>query len=184
MISGKRPVPRVAGLLVVGLATTLAASIAAYAQFAGFGGDRIKLADNFGTLYTTIDRADNKQYREYYANAVALAAAQKGESLPAGSVLTGALFKAKLDEKGDPQKGSDGRFMKDELIGYIVMEKQKGWGATIPAEFRNGEWEFQSFTIAKAVNEKANLKACFECHRDKVGSAKDFLFTGDRIGVR
>ena len=61
------------------------------------------------------------------------------------------------------------------------MEKQKDWGAAIPAELRNGEWEYQNFTAAKAVNDKANLKACFECHRDKVGSAKDFVFTRDGI---
>ena len=169
-------------LAVIG--TTAVASLSAYAQLApGLGGDKIKLPTELGTLYKTIDRADNKQFREYYANAVAMKGKQ-GEALPAGSVLTGVLFKAKLDAKGDPQKGADGRFIKDELIGYIVMEKQTGWGASIPAELRNGEWEYQNFTAAKAVNDKANIKACFECHRDKVGSAKDFVFTRDVIGAK
>ena len=31
-------------------------------------------------------------------------------------------------------------------------------------------------------NEKANLKGCYECHRDKVGAAKDFVFTLDKVG--
>jgi hypothetical protein len=61
------------------------------------------------------------------------------------------------------------------------MEKQKGWGESLPAELRNGEWEYQNFTAAKAANEKANLKACYECHRDKVGAAKDFVFTLDKL---
>ena len=159
-------------LLLAVFGTTTAASLSAFAQLAGFGGDKIKFPADLGTLYTTVDRADNKQFREYYANAAAMTA-KKGEAMPAGSVLTGVLFKAKLDAKGDPEKGADGRFVKDELIGYILMEKQKGWGASVPAELRNGEWEYQNFTVAKAVNEKANLKGCFECHRDKVGAARD-----------
>ena len=170
-------------LLSAVIAATAATSISAYAQLAGFGGGKIKFPSDLGKLYTTIDRADNKQFREYYANSIAMNA-KKGEALPAGSVLTGVLFKAKLDEKGDPQKGADGHFIKDELIGYILMEKQTGWGASVPAELRNGEWEYQNFTAAKAVNEKANLKGCFECHRDKVGSAKDFVFTRDSIGAK
>ena len=171
-------------LLIAALGTTAAASITAYAQVAGLGGDKIKFPADLGTLYTTVDRADNKQFREYYANSVASAAARKGEALPAGSVLTGVLFKAKLDAKGEPEKGANGRFVKDDMIGYIVMEKQKGWGAAIPAEFRNGEWEYQNFTAAKAVNDKANLKACFECHRDNAGRAKDFVFTGDKFSAQ
>ncbi len=113
-----------------------------------------------------------------------MAAAKKGEPLPPGSVLTGVLFKAKLDAQGAPEKGGDGRFIKDELIAYIVMEKQKDWGSGVPADLRNGEWEYQTFTAARAVNEKANLKSCYECHRDKVGAAKDFVFTLDKVGAR
>ena len=170
-------------LLLAAIGSTAALSVTGYAQVASFGGDKIKFPAELGTLYTTVDRADNKQFREYYANTVAMTG-KKGEPLPAGSVLTGVLFKAKLDAKGDPEKGADGRFIKDDLIGYILMEKQKDWGASIPADIRNGEWEYQNFTAAKAVNDKANLKACFECHRDKVGSAKDFVFTRDLIGAK
>jgi len=176
------PTTGTAALAAAALATTVAASVTAYSQAEGFGGDKIKLPTDFGTLYTTVDRADNKQFREYYANAAAVAAAKRGEPLPAGSVLTGLLFKAKLDAQGNPEKGSDGRFIKDELIGYAVMEKQTGWGSGVPADLRNGEWEYQNFTAAKAVNEKANLKGCYECHRDKVGAAKDFVFTLDNVG--
>jgi hypothetical protein len=128
-----------------------------------------------------VDRADVKQFREYYANAAAIEAAKKGQPLPTGSVLTGILFKAKLDAQGNPEKGADGRFIKDELVGYIVMEKESGWGAAVPAEIRNGEWEYQIFTAAKAVNDKVDLKTCYTCHHDKVGAAKDFIFTADRL---
>lgn len=156
----------------------------AIAQLASFGGAGIKFPSDPGTMYMSIDRADNMQFREYYANATALEAAKKGEPLPAGSVLTGVLYKAKLNAQGEPDKGADGRFIKDDLIGYIVMEKQKGWGESLPADLRNGEWEYQSFTAAKAANEKANLKACYECHRDKVGASKDYVFTLDKLSGR
>ena len=90
-------------LLSSAIGTIAALSVTAYAQVAGFGGDKIKLPAELGTLYTTVDRADNKQFREYYANTVAMTA-KKGEALPSGSVLTGVLYKAKLDEKGAPRR--------------------------------------------------------------------------------
>jgi hypothetical protein len=60
------------------------------------------------------------------------------------------------------------------------MEKQAGWGAEYPAELRNGEWEYQSFRADKSVNDKANLKACFECHKP-LESRKDFVFSYDKL---
>jgi hypothetical protein len=40
---------------------------------------------------------------------------------------------------------------------------------------RNGEWEYQAFTPEKKVNEKANLKACFQCH--KPHEKQDFVMS-------
>ena len=74
-----------------------------------------------------------------------------------------------------PLKGADGHFVKDELAAYAVMEKRTGWGKEYPDTLRNGEWEYQAFTAAKAVNDKANIKGCFECHKPK--DADDYLFT-------
>ena len=84
-------------------------------------------------------------------------------------------FKSKLDDKGAPLKGADGHFVKDELAAYAVMEKRDGWGQEYPAALRNGEWEYQSFSAAKAINDKANIKGCFECHKPKDGD--DYLFS-------
>jgi hypothetical protein len=39
-------------------------------------------------LYTTVDRHDNKQYRELWGTADAVAAMKAGRPLPSGSVLT------------------------------------------------------------------------------------------------
>src|SRR5262247_4379238 len=144
------------------------------------GGEKVAFPENYakGVLYTTVDRADNKQYRELYATPEAIAAAKAGQPLPSGTVLTLVQHKAKLDGNGNPEKDGNGRFIKGELIGYAVMEKRTGWGAEYSDDVRNGEWEYQVFTADKAVNEKANLKACFGCHKPKASA--DYLFTLDQ----
>ncbi|MGH8675101.1 MAG: cytochrome P460 family protein [Burkholderiales bacterium] len=119
-----------------------------------------------GCALATIDRYDIKQFRELYASKAAVDAVRKGQPIPSGTVLTLVQFKAKTDDKGVPVKGPDGRFVKDGgPLAFAVMEKRTGWGREYPAELRNGEWEYQAFTADKKPNPKANLKACFECHK-------------------
>lgn len=146
------------------------------------GGDKVVFPENYakGVMYTTLDRADNKQFRELYVSPPeAIDAAKKGEPLPSGTVLTLLQYKAKLDEQGNPVKDANGRFVKTDLIAYTVMEKRAGWGAEYPENVRNGEWEYQAFTGERKVNDKANLTACFNCHKplDK----QDFVFSYDRL---
>ncbi|HEX8165666.1 MAG TPA: cytochrome P460 family protein [Beijerinckiaceae bacterium] len=162
------------------LAAAFAAAVAAAPGLAG--GDKIAFPADYqkGVLYTTVDRADNKQYRELYVSpAAAIEAARKGEPLPHGTVLTLVQYRAVLDADGNPTKNAEGRFSKGEIVGYTVMEKRAGWGAEYPDSIRNGEWEYQAFTPARAVNDKANLTACFQCHKplDK----QDFVFSYDRL---
>ena len=146
------------------------------------GGDKVAFPTEYakGVLYTTVDRPDNKQFRELYAPKAAIDAVKAGKPIPSGTVLTMVNFKAKLNAAGEPEKDANGRFIKtDELAGIAVMEKRTGWGAEYPDDMRNGEWEYQAFTPAKAVNDKANLKACFTCHKplDK----QDFVFSFDKM---
>jgi hypothetical protein len=145
------------------------------------GGDKIAFPENHETdvLFTTIDRPDNKQFREVYTSAAALDAAKKGEPLPSGTVITMRQYAAKLDAQGNPEKDANGRFVKGNLIGYAVMEKRTGWGTEYPDNVRNGEWEYQSFKADKSVNTAANLTACFNCHKplDK----QDFVFLYDKM---
>src|SRR5262249_20272126 len=132
-----------------------------------------------GVLYTTVDRADNKQYREFYAPQSAIDAANKGQPVPSGTVLTMVQYAAQLGADGNPSKDANGRFIKGNLVGYAVMEKRTGWGAEYPDNLRNGEWEYQAFTSDKKANEKANLTACFTCHKPHADT--DFLFTLERL---
>ncbi len=141
------------------------------------GGDKVAFPENFdkGTLYATVDRYDNKQYRELYATPAAVDAVRKGQPIPSGTVLTLVQYKAQLDAAGEPLKDANGRFQKGDLVAYTVMEKRDGWGTEYKDDIRNGEWEYQAFGPDKKVNDKANLTTCFTCHKPHAG--QDFVIS-------
>jgi plastocyanin len=117
-------------------------------------------------LYNTVDRYDNKQYRELYASTqAAVDAAKAGKPLPDGTVLVLAQYKAQLDAQGNPVKDAKGRFVKGDPIALTVMEKRAGWGTEYPDDLRNGEWEYAAFSVDGKLNTQANYKACFQCHK-------------------
>jgi plastocyanin len=152
----------------VALGSTAGAMIG-YSALAG--GDKVAFPENFdkGTLYAVVDRYDNKQYRELYATPAAVEAVRKGQPIPSGTVLTLVQYKAQVDAAGNPTKDAKGRFQKGDLIAYTVMEKRDGWGTEYKDDIRNGEWEYQAFGPDKKVNDKANLTACFQCHKPHAG---------------
>jgi hypothetical protein len=168
-----------------GKSTAVLAAIACAALFAvsaRAGGEKVAFPENYakGVLYTTVDRADNKQYRELYTSAEAVAAAKKGQPLPNGTVITLVQYAAKLDDKGNPVKDANGRFIKDKLLAYAVMEKRTGWGDEYPEAKRNGEWEYQAFRADKSVNTNAKLDGCFNCHKP-LGAKVDYVFSYDKM---
>src|SRR5262245_35985866 len=127
-------------------------------------------------LYATLDRHDNKQYRELYASSQAAVDAMKaGKPVPAGTVLVLIPYKAQVDAQGNPIKDARGRFVKGERVGVNVMEKRTGWGVEYAADLRNGEWEYAAFSVDGKLNETANYKACFQCH--KPHEAQDFVIS-------
>ncbi len=162
------------------IACAIAALLAVHARA---GGDKVVFPENYanGVLYTTVDRPDNKQFRELFVSPpTAVEAAKKGEPMPSGAVVTLVQYAAVLDVNGNPQVGPNGRFIKGNLVGYTVMEKRAGWGAEYPDNVRNGEWEYQTFKADKTPNTAANLTACFNCHKP-LGAAPDYLFSYDRM---
>jgi hypothetical protein len=162
-------------LWLMSVAVFIAAAVLAVSARAG--GDKVKFPENYasGVLYTTVDRADNKQYRELYSTPEAIAAVKGGKPIPSGTVLTLVQYKAKLDASGNPEKDANGRFIKGDLVAYTVMEKRTGWGTEYADDIRNGEWEYQAFKADKTVNDKAVLKNCFTCH--KPYDKQDFVFS-------
>src|SRR5207247_1280807 len=80
--------PRRGDTMTIRNYVTIAAAAAALAALAiagpvGAGGDKVAFPENHETsvLFTTVDRADNKQFREFYTSAAALEAAKKGKPL-------------------------------------------------------------------------------------------------------
>jgi plastocyanin len=153
------------------------AAIAAATARSSAGPEKIAFPARYqdGILYTVADRYDVKQYRELYASEAAIRAAREGRPLPTGTVLTLLQFKAQVDAQGNPVKDARGRFVKGELIAYAVMEKRRGWGAEYADDIRNGEWEYALFGADGTFNDKANYKACFQCH--KPHDAQDFVIS-------
>src|SRR5438876_7409383 len=142
------------------------------------GGDKVAFPADYGkgVVYMTLDRAENKQVREYYTSQEAIDAAKKGEPLPQGTVITVVQYAAALDAQGNPAKDANGRFSKTaNILGYTVMEKRAGWGAEYPETQRNGEWEYQAFRADQTPNPNANLTGCFNCHKPQ--ATQDFVFS-------
>jgi len=167
--------PRTMILSAIAAAIVVAAGASVKAQ----RGDLITFPADYakGVLYGTVDRADLKQVRHLYVNnKAALDAAKNGQPLPNGTVLTMVQYAAQVDDKGNPIKDAKGRFIKtDKIVGYTVMEKQPGWGKSVPEDIRNGDWQYQAFTTDRKPNPKAVLANCFKCHKplDK----QDFVFS-------
>jgi plastocyanin len=155
-------------LRLLALVPVLGLTLAMLVVPSSAGPDKIKFPDAWKThvMYTTVDRYDIKQFRELYASSQAAVDAMKaGTPLPDGTVLTLVQYKAEVDAAGAPVKGPNGRFVKGDMIALTVMEKRTGFGTEYPPELRNGDWEYAAFSPAGVLNEKANYKACFECHK-------------------
>jgi plastocyanin len=157
----KRAAWAAAGLAAAGgVATVVAqATVPAGPNALAFPADYDK-----GVRYATLDRWDNKQVRDFWASAEVVAAAKAGKPIPEGAVLTLAAYAAKLDADGKPVLDANGRFIKDKLVAVNPMKKDKAAAALIPAEIRNGDWIYQTFTADGKVNDKANLATCYQCH--------------------
>jgi hypothetical protein len=129
--------------------------------------------------YAIVDRPDNKTVREIYISPEHVKAVKPGEPLPPGTVITMAVYRARVDEQGEPAKDAGGRFVKGELTGIFVMEKQAGWGADYPDDLRNGEWEYARFTPEGQRHANADTTPCFQCHKPLSG--QDFVFTQSQL---
>ena len=123
--------------------------------------------------YATVDHPDNKTVREIYISPESARMVKPGELLPHGTVITMEVYRARVDEKGEPVKDAAGRFIKGDLTGIFVMEKQPGWGSDYPDDIRNGEWEYARFTAEGQRHPNADTTPCFQCHKPLSG--QDFV---------
>ncbi len=169
LINRGETMARIRGWVEQAMGVSVIAAIGAgFACNAAATPEKVRFPEGFdkGVLYGTLNRSDIKQFRELYASRAVVDAVRSGKPIPDGAVLTLVQNAVKLDAKGAPVRDANGNFMKDRIVGYTVMEKRTGWGAAIPAEWRNGDWVYAAFTADKQPNAKANgnIRACFECH--------------------
>lgn len=131
------------------------------------------------THYTTINRPDNKQVRNLYANDVAMRSARSGAPLADGSLIIIEIFKAKLDADGKPVTGADGFFEKGPRAAFTAMERQPGWGARVPEVLRNGDWNYAVFSADRKPKSDVNQAKCLACHKPLADA--DYLFSFDAL---
>lgn len=128
--------------------------------------------------YTTIDMADRKQVRVYWANPVALTAAAEGKALPNDSYLLVEVFSAKLDDAKALVKGADGKLVADKVLFHTAMAMGQDWGKNIPDLLRNGDWNYAVYN-ADGTNRGGNQAACLACHKPLPKDS--YLFTWDKL---
>lgn len=125
--------------------------------------------------YHTIDFPATGQVRHYFANAAAAQAAREGRSLPDGSFLLVEVHAARRGADGKPITGPDGFFVADKLLFYTAMAREAGWGATLPDNLRNEDWNYAVFTTDGKPRPGVNQAECLACH--KPHDKTSFLFT-------
>jgi cytochrome c553 len=128
---------------------------------------RMTFPANFPAGFTSYERVPGEggATAERYANAVALAAARANRPLPDGSIIV----VVNRDASG-------------AATSYAAMAAQAGWGATVPALLRNGNWDFAVFDAAHVRNARLNQAACLACHRPQAQNS--FVFTLPALRAR
>jgi len=139
-----------------------------------------------GVLYNSVDRDDRKEIHEQYTSRAAIEAAEAGNPLPDGTVITSVAYAAQLDSKGRPIRDAKGNMLTGALLRFVVMEKRPGSGAAIPENLRNGDWLFAAFTADRKhdTDPQAEVKGCMACHKphDRLDYVKTYLaMSGKRV---
>ena len=152
---------------MIGKAFAVALGLGIVASVALADDERISFPADYSTKfynYLSLDRVQNEdQIIRLFANDAAIEAANEGKELPYGSVIVGEVYKAKKDKDGNVIESSLGRRVRDKLAAIAVMEKGQGWGAALPEDLRNGDWNFAIFS-PEGERLNKDLNACRSCH--------------------
>jgi Cytochrome P460 len=140
---------------------------------------RIKLPPDYATryvLYNVVDRTKAKDVLYLYVNPEAAKSAEAGRPAPNGTVIVMEARKAKLDASGTPILDPNGRMVSDDAVAAIsIQEKRAGWGRDIPANIRNGDWDYAVFDAKGVLRTDTKRATCFDCHENR--AARDYTFT-------
>ena len=98
---------------------------------------------------------------DQYVQKTSIQALQSGKTLPYGTAVVGIEYRDQNGKRGP-------------VLRYIIMEKVRNGGKDYPASVRNGDWEFASFTPARALITNDPVTRCLACHKSQAQS--DYLF--------
>jgi ketosteroid isomerase-like protein len=95
---------------------------------------------------------------------------------PYGSVLVMEFAQISKDAGGKPLLESDGQPQRGPVFRVDVMRREPGFGEAY-GKNRAGEWEFVSYRVDGGYFiPPGGSASCAECHSNKAGAAKDFVF--------
>ena len=109
-----------------------------------------------------IQRADAKQIRDIYVNPVGAKATAAG-GFPNGTVFVMENYAAKARADGSLETGADGKLVKGNLLRVYLMGKEQGWGASAPANLKNGDWIYAAY-LADGKIAPDPIATCRACH--------------------
>ncbi len=98
---------------------------------------------------------------EKYTQVSTIEAARSGKPLPYGSAVVGIEYEDDGGRKG-------------RLIRFIQMEKIPDFGKGVPLSYRNGDWQYSSFTPQKQLITNDPVQRCMSCH--KRASDSEYIF--------
>lgn len=165
---------------IAGIAIATAAGLAAAAS-AGDTTTRVAFPKDYASFanYLSLDRTGNPdQIIRLFANDVAARGRAEDGKLADGSILVGEIYKAEVDADGKPVTSALGRRIRNKLAAVAVMEKRAGWGADLPEEVRNGDWDFAIFSPDGKRLDK-DINACRTCHAPL--TAEDHVFSIEHL---
>lgn len=122
-----------------------------------------------------IQKPPVKQIRDIYINPVG-AQAKAGGAFPDGTQFVMEIYSVKLNADGTPLMDAAGKMTKDKLSKVFLMAKGEGWGASAPAELKNGDWIYTAFE-GNGTRGSADQSSCRACHLPLAD--KDFVFHYD-----
>ena len=96
-----------------------------------------------------------------YVQKTSIQALQSGKNLPYGTAVVGIEYRDQNGKRGP-------------VLRYIIMEKVRNSGKDYPASVRNGDWEFASYTPARALITNDPVTRRLACHKSQAQS--DYLF--------
>ena len=127
------------------------------------------------TLYETIAEPGSGQVARRYANAAALQAASERKPLGDGATIVVVNHAVELDAAQKPVLDAKGAPVAGKVLSYAAMAVQKGWGDSVPALLRNGDWDYALFGADGTRRDGLNQAPCLACH--KPIAADSFVFT-------